>query len=116
MLNSAIKRVDQITDFFLLLDQTILVLETSVRAVLTRNSDLIRDLIAAAAGRVITSLLPVTDLQRALEIGHSLYNAQPLFSGDTNQYYYPLLEAVLTMDAIVIHILFSRRSLFLLMN
>lgn len=50
MLNSAIKRVDQITDFFLLLDQTILVLETSVRAVLTRNSDLIRDLIAAAAG------------------------------------------------------------------
>ena len=92
-----------LTDF-LLLDQTLTVFEISLRTVISSNAALIRDLVETAAGQVTTSLFPVGDLLCTLDLRKSKFKLKPLFTEDTIQYYYPLLEAVLTMDAVVIQV------------
>ena len=111
ILNSAVMRLDILNDF-ILLDQSLLVLETSLRSVVATNEGIIRNMVDAAYGRVTTSLFPVKDLLQTLDVGVSTYNLKPLFSSESVQYYYPVLETVLTSDAIVIHVPFQSADTF----
>lgn len=112
LLNSALVRLHSLEDFFLL-DQSLDILETSVDTVLSRNSLLIQNLVDASKGRVTSSLLPVADLLSTLKLGKDAYNLQPFFNEDSIEHYYPSLESVLTVDAVVIYIPFQSSARFL---
>jgi len=111
VLNSALIRLEALNEF-LLLDQTLHVLEASLNSVLATNEAIIRNMVDAASGRVTTSLLPVEDLIHTLKIGQSDFKLQPMYSRNMVQYYYPLLEATLTTDAIIVHIPFRSLDVF----
>ena len=111
VLNSAIARLDALTDLFLL-DQSLSVLETSLHTVVTNNEAVIRCLVNAANGRVTVEMFPVEDLLYTIDIGRSSFQLQPLFKEESIQYYYPTLEVYLTLDAIVIHVPFKSMDTF----
>ncbi len=49
---------------------------------------------------------------KVLDIGLSKYQLKPIYTGDSIQYYYPLLESILTLDAIIEFILFNSKEIF----
>ncbi len=108
MLNKALQRLDQITEF-LLVDQTLHVIETIISSVSEVKEEIITDMIDAAHGRVIPSLFPLPDLIDTINKNCSF---QPLYPPDMSQYYFPLLEASLTTEAIIVHIPFQSREVF----
>ena len=63
-------------------------------------------------GRVTTSLFPVKDFKRVLEIGRTVYHLSPVFDDHMIHHYYPLVESVLTSEAIVIHVPFKSEDVF----
>ena len=96
----------------IMLDQAIAILETRVNSMITQKKTLIANLLDASNGRVTNSLLPIPDLLEVLDIGLSQYHLKPIFTGDSIQYYYPLLESMLTLDAIIIFIPFNSKDVF----
>ncbi len=59
-------------------------------------------MVDAANCRITTSLFPIEDLIHITDIGISKYLLQPLYTGDVIQYYYPLLETIFTIDAVIV--------------
>ncbi len=94
------------------MDQTLHVLDVVLTSVLSVNDEIIANKIDAAHGRVTPSLFPLHDLIKTISIGHRNYSFQPLYPSDMSHYYYPLLEASLTTDAIVVHVPFRSTRVF----
>lgn len=96
----------------LIMNQALSILDSTLNSLLHTNRIVIQNLIDAGRGKVTSSLFPVKDLLRTLNIGKLDFNLIPLFDSHSIQYYYPLLESVLTSDAIVIHVPFQSRNTF----
>ena len=109
--NEALKRLDMLTSY-LVTDQFLHIIETSLNTVVSMNEEIIAYMVDAANGRTTTSLFPVEDLLHTIDIGISNYTLQPLYTGDVIQYYYPLLETILTMDAIIVFVPFKSLDTF----
>lgn len=90
-----------------LLDQALPVLENAVTSLLYTNQQVVGNLVDAARGKVTSSLLPVSDLLHALDIGASRFNLKPLFDRTGIHHYYPVLKAGLTTTSIIIYIPFQ---------
>ncbi len=103
IVNKALQRLTLLTDF-LLMDQALHVLDAVLTPVLSVNDRIIANMKDAANGRVTPSLFPLHDLIKIIGIGHRNYSFQTLYPSHMSQYYYPLLEARLTTDAIVVHV------------
>ncbi len=69
-------------------------------------------LIDAAHCRVSPALFPVIDFLHALNTGKMEYELKPLFDLERIHHYYPLLESLLTSEAIVIHVPFEYQEVF----
>ncbi len=110
-MNTASQRLDQLTDF-LLMDQTLYVIYTFLTSVLSVNDENIANMIDAVHGRVTSSLFPPYDLVKIINIDHRNYSFQPLYLSDMSQYHFPLLEASLTNEAIVVHVPFRSTEVF----
>ncbi len=67
-------------------------LESAVNSVLHTNALVIQNVVDADIGRVTSSLFPVRDLHRALDIGVEDHQQTPLFDLHAITHYYPLLE------------------------
>ena len=87
-------------------------LESVVTSLLDTNHRITRNIVDAAMGRVTTSLFPEKDFKRILEIGSTVYSLSPLFDESMIHHYYPLVESVLTSEAIVIHVPFKSQDIF----
>ncbi len=111
MFNAALRRLDTLSEFFLM-DQTLQVLELSLATVLDANDKIIQNMVDAVTSRVSSSLFPIEDLKHTLELGHTDFSLTPLFSLDMLQNYYPVMEAHLTSEAIVIHVPFRSSDVF----
>ena len=94
---------------FMTMSQALPALENVVDSMLHTNQLLLQNVVDASRGRVTNSLFPVKDLLRTLAIGRRRYGLKPLFDSRGIQHYYPLLESVLTSDAVVIHVLSNHR-------
>ena len=97
---------------FILMDQAVQVMERIIGAVLEVNEEVIRNMVDAVDNKVTTSLFPVHDLVEIINIAHLNFSFQPLYSPEMAQYYFPLLEASLTTEAIVIHVPFKSKEVF----
>ena len=105
-LRSSLNRVlQQVTSLqgMLTLNQALSILEHTINSFLHTNLLFIQNLVDSARGRVTSSLFLVKDLLRTLYIGKKNFNLAPLFDSHSIEHYYPLLEPVLTSDAVVIH-------------
>ena len=71
------------------------------------NQRITRNIMDTAMGRVTTSLFPLEDFKHALEIGRMVYKLFPLF--DDYMIHHPLVESVLTNEAIIIMYLLNLR-------
>ncbi|XP_045105173.1 uncharacterized protein LOC123500547 [Portunus trituberculatus] len=111
VLNDAIVRIAELTDF-VLVDQSLEVLESALDAMLSYNSVLIQNLVNASRGIVTAALFPVADLIKTLDIGQTIFKLQPLFNRDIVEHYYPILETVLTLEAVVIYVPFKSMDTF----
>ncbi len=111
MLDNALHSLDVI-NHVVVIDQALHVFEASLGSVLSINEAIIRNMVDAVNGRVTTSLFPVEDLLHTIEIGQSTYKLTPVYAADMIQYYYPLLEATLTTDAIIVNIPFKSQDHF----
>ena len=87
-------------------------LESVVMSLVDTNHKITRNIVDAAMGRVTTSLFPEKDFKRALEIGRTVFGLTPLFDEPMIHHYYPLVESVLTTDAIVVHVPFKSQDIF----
>lgn len=110
-INNVAERADAVQDV-LIINQGLSVLENIVNSLLHTNMLVIQNLVDAARGRVSSSLFPVKDLLHTLTIGKHDFNLEPLFAPRSIQHYYPLLESVLTSDAVVIHVPFQSQDTF----
>ena len=110
-LNSVLKESTSMQDI-MTMNQALSVLENNVNSLLHTNLLVIQNLVDAAQGRVTSSLFPVKDLLHTLYIGKQNFNLPPLFDSRSIHHYYPLLESVLTSDAVVIHVPFQSRDTF----
>ena len=93
-------------------NQVLPVLENTVTSLTNTNKLIIENIVDAARGRVTSSLFPVRDFLRVLEIAETTYKLQPLFNFQGIHHYYPLLESVLTSDAVVVHVPFQSTDNF----
>lgn len=93
-------------------NQVLPVLENTVTSLTNTNKLIIENIVDAARGRVTSSLFPVRDFLRVLEIAETTYKLQPLFNFQGIHHYYPLLESVLTSDALVVHVPFQSTDNF----
>ncbi len=110
-MNKALQRLDQLTEFPLV-DQTLHVIETLITSVSDVNEEIITNMIDAAHDKVTPSLFPLHDLIDTINIGRINYTFQPLYPPDMSQYYFPLLEASLTTEAIIVHVPFQSGEIF----
>ncbi len=69
-------------------------------------------MVDAANCRITTSLFLIEDLIHTIDIGICNYSLQTLYTGDIIQYYYPLLEIILTIDDIIVFIPFKSMGTF----
>ncbi len=109
--NKALQRLNLLADF-LPMDQTLHVLAAVLTSVLSVNDKVIANMIDAANSRVTPSLFPLHNLITIIDIGHRNYSFQPLYPSAMSQYCYPLLEASLTTDAIIVHVPFKPTEVF----
>ena len=110
-LNTALNSLKDIYNF-MTISQVLPVLENVVNSMLHTNQLILQNVVDASRGRVTNSLFPVKDLLRTLDIGRRQYGLKPLFDSRGIQHYYPLLESVLTSDAVVIHVPFESQDTF----
>ncbi len=103
IINKILQRLNMLTDF-LLLDQTLHVLDAVLTSVLSVDDKIIANMTDSANGRVTLSFFPLHDLIKIIGISHRNYSFQPLYPSHMSQYYYPLLETSLATDAIVVHV------------
>ena len=87
-------------------------MENTVNSLLYANNIIIRNIVGAARGRVTSSLFPVKDFLRTLALGVKKYKLKPLLDARCIHHYYPLLESVLTSDAVEIHVPFQSADSF----
>jgi len=87
-------------------------MENAVNSLLHTNQLIIQNVVDAANGRVTSALFPVKDFLYALDIGKKEYELTPLFDLQGIHHYYPLLESILTTDAIIIHVPFQSQDVF----
>ncbi len=92
LLNKALQNLDRLTEF-LLIGQSLHVIETIIKSVSDITEDIIMNMIDAAHGRITPSLFPLHDLMDTINIGHINFSFQPLYPPDMSQYYFPLLGA-----------------------
>ena len=105
-LNNVLKQASSVQEI-LMMNQALSNLENIVNSLLHTNLLVIQNLVDTARGRMISFLFPVKDLLHTLNIGKKDFDLSPLFHSRSIQHYYPLLESVLTSDAVVIHVPFS---------
>ena len=97
----------------IVVNQALPALKNTVNSLLHANNVIIQNMVNAARGRVTSSLFPVKDFLRTLALGVKEYDLNLLFDArGIHHYYYPLLESVLTSDAVVIHVLFQSADKF----
>ncbi len=75
-----------------IIGQALPAMENAVNSLLRTNALVIQNVVDAARGRVTSSLFPVKDFIKTLEIGETEYQLTPLFDLRSIHYYYPLLE------------------------
>ncbi len=110
-LNNALTSVDTMYDF-MTISQLLLVLETVVNSLLYTNQLVVQNVVDAADGRESPTLFPVKDFLHALNIGKMEYELKPLFDLEGIHHYYPLLESIITSEAIVIYVLLESQEVF----
>lgn len=94
------------------LSELLTVTELDVQDYLSAMSKVLENLVDAALGRASTALIPVAQLREAVMFGKEEYSLIPLFSMDECEFYYPLLETILTNSAILVHIPFKSSHTF----
>ena len=104
-LNQVLMQLEFSTNM-MVINQVLPVLENTVSSLLHTNKLIIDNLVDASRGKVTSSMMPVKDLQYALKFAESEYGLKPLFEFQGIAHYYPLLEAMLTSEEIVIHVPF----------
>lgn len=92
---------------FMVLHQALPALENAVYSLLHTNQFVIQEVVDAAHGLVTSALFPVRDFFHVLDLGKREYKLTPLFDLQGIHHYYPLLESVLTSDAIIVHVPFQ---------
>ena len=97
---------------FTIVGNALSALESVVTTLLDTNHRITQNIVDAAMGRVTTSLFPEKDFKRVLEIGRTVYKLTPVFDEVMIHHYYPLVESVLTSEAIVIHVPFKSEDVF----
>jgi len=110
-LNTILTNLDSMYEF-MIANQALPALENTVNSLMHTNQLVIQNVVDAARGQVTTSLFPASDFLYALEIGERDYKLRPLFDSQGIHHYYPLLESVLTSEAIVIHVPFQSPDVF----
>ncbi len=78
IVNKALQYLNMLTDF-LLMDQTLHVLDAVLASVLSVNDKIIANMIDVTKGRVTPSLFPLHDLIKIKGVGHRSYSFQPLY-------------------------------------
>lgn len=109
--NEMLRKLDSLYEFSVM-EQALSALENVVSSLLHTNHRITRNIVDAAMGRVTTSLFPEKDFKRTLEIGRRVFDLSPLFDVHLIHHYYPLVESVLTTEAIVIHVPFKSTEIF----
>ena len=94
------------------LDQQLTLLESVTNNIVQNNKIILANLVDAARGRVTSSLLPVSDLRKALHLGRADYSLIPVFDESLIQHYYPLLDSFVAENSIVLHIPFKSSLVF----
>ena len=97
---------------YILIGHALSALENVVTTLLDTNHRITQNIVDAAMGRVTTSLFPEKDFKRVLDIGRRVYKLSPLFDEQNIHHYYPLVESLLTSEAIVIHVPFKSDDVF----
>ena len=110
-LNQVLMQLEFSTNM-MVINQVLPVLENTVSSLLHTNKLIIDNLVDASRGKVTSSMMPVKDLQYALKFAESEYGLKPLFEFQGIAHYYPLLEAMLTSEEIVIHVPFQSLNVF----
>ena len=110
-LNKAFTNIRNI-HHYAVIGEALSALENAAASLLHTNERIVSNIVDAARGRVTSSLFPVKDFRRALEIGSKEYDLTPLIDVNGIHHYYPLLESVLTSQSIVIHVPFKSRHSF----
>ena len=96
----------------IVVNQALPALENRVNSLLHANNVIIQNMVDAARGSVTSSVFPVKDFLRTLALGVKEYDLKPLFDARGIHPYYPLLESVMTSDAVVIHVPFHSADKF----
>lgn len=94
------------------LGKALAALGTGITCILTTNNHIIQNLVDASRGGVTSSLFPFHYLRKLLHAGKHNYKFTPLFNLKTLHHYYPLLKSKITLDAIIIYVLFKSEHLF----
>ena len=105
-LNDILHKVENLYAYGLM-GQELTIIENTVASLLHTNDQIIRNVVDAARGRVTSSLFPVDDFLYVLKKGTEDFYLKPLFDVKGIHHYYPLLESVLTSDAVIIHVPFK---------
>ena len=79
-------------------------LEFDILMLKERCNSLIGSLVSAGLSRVDSELLPLDHLRAALHFARANFSLTPFFGDSHLEFYYPLLEATLTDNQILIHI------------
>ena len=95
-----------------LFQQTLDALETAVNTLFRTNTQIIQNLVDASTNRVTSSLFPVKDFRRVLDLAATRYKLSPVFDLPDIHHYYPLLESFITDTGIIIHIPFKSGDSF----
>ncbi len=90
-LNKVLTTIKSLYDLSII-GQALPALENAVNSLLRTNALVIQNVVDAARDRVTSSLFPVKDFIKTLEIGDTEYQLTPLFDLRSINYYYPLLE------------------------
>ena len=96
----------------IVVNQTLPALKNTINSLLHANNVIIQNMVDAAREKVTSYLFPVKDFLRTLALGVKDYDLKPLFDTRGIHHYYPLLESVLTSDAVVIHVPFQSADKF----
>ncbi len=87
--------------------QALAALQNVVNSFLHTNSLIVQNIVDTARGRVTSSLFPVKNFLKVLNLGENAYKLTPLFD-----HYYPLLKPFLMSDSVVIHVPFKSGDAF----
>jgi hypothetical protein len=78
--------------------------EISIKELKLSCKNLIEDIVNAGMGKVTPQLLPLTELENALEIAIMTYRLTPIFHPPSLDFYYNVMDSILTEDNILVSI------------